>query len=320
MTHGDTSSMDAMAALSGSRVLVTGASGMIGRAVLAVLGPDTDTHAVSRHVQAARTGITWWQTDLGEPGAPTRLVHQIEPEIVIHLAGEVRGERSIEAVDATLRANLMATVEILEAATRLGSRRIVLSGSLLEEPTGTARAIPPSPYGASRWAASAYARMFHALFGTPIVILRPSFAYGPGQETTKLVPHVITKLLAGESPELSSGERMIDFVFAPDVAEAYVAAAVAPDVEGMTVDIGVGRLTSVRDVVETIVRLVGAAGAAPAFGRVPVRLLEQEIDVDPEVAAGALGWRAHTPLEEGLRRTIAWYRGDAHAAPDATTR
>ena len=56
MTHGDTSSMDAMAALSGSRVLVTGASGMIGRAVLAVLGPDTDTHAVSRHVQAARTG------------------------------------------------------------------------------------------------------------------------------------------------------------------------------------------------------------------------------------------------------------------------
>ena len=98
----------------------------------------------------------------------------------------------------------MASVEILEAATRLGCRRVVSSGSLLEEPVGSAQAIPPSPYGASRWAASAYARMFHALFDTPVVILRPSFAYGPGQETTKLVPHVITKLLAGESPELSS--------------------------------------------------------------------------------------------------------------------
>ena len=276
----------------------------------------------SRHVQAARTGVTWWQTDLGEPGAPTRLMHKIKPEIVIHLAGEVRGERSIEAVDATLRANLMATVEILEAATRLASRRIVLSGSLLEEPTGTARAIPPSPYGASRWAASAYARMFHALFGTPMVILRPSFAYGPGQETTKLVPHVITKLLAGERPELgSSGERMIDFVYAPDVAEAYVAATAAPDVEGMTVDIGVGRLTSVRDVVETIVRLVGTARAAPAFGRVPVRPLEQQIDVDPEVAGkSSLLARTYTPRIEGVRREFAWYRGDAYAAPDATTR
>ena len=312
--------MDAIAALSGSRVLLTGASGMIGRAVLDVLGPDADTHAVSRHAQVARPGVTWWQADLGEPGAPTSLMHRIEPEIVIHLAGEVRGERSIEAVDATLRANLMATVEILEAATRLGSRRVVLSGSLLEEPTGTAQAIPPSPYGASRWAASAYARMFHALFGTPLVILRPSFAYGPGQEVTKLVPHVISKLLAGESPELSSGERMIDFVYAPDVAEAYVAAAVVPDVEGKTVDIGVGRLTSVRDVVETIVRLVSATGAEPAFGRVPIRPLEQQIEVDPEVAAAALGWRARTSLEEGLRRTIAWYRGDAQAAPDATTR
>ena len=312
--------MNAVMGLSGSRVLVTGASGMIGRAVLDLLGPDVDTHAVSRHAQPARPGVNWSRVDLGEPGAPTRLMHRIEPEVVIHLAGEVRGERSIEAVGATLRANLVATVELLEAATRLGSRRVVLSGSLLEEPTGSAQATPPSPYGASRWAGSAYARMFHALFGTPMVILRPSFAYGPGQEATKLVPHVITKLLAGESPELSSGERMIDFVFAPDVAEAYVAAASVPDVEGLTIDIGAGRLTSVRDVVETIVRLIGPIRGAPAFGRVPIRPLEQQIGVDPDVAAGALGWRAHTPLEEGLRRTIAWYRATAQAAPDATTR
>ena len=164
--------------------------------------------------------------------------------------------------------------------------------------------------------------MFHALFRTPVVILRPSFAYGPGQETTKLVPHVITKLLAGESPALSSGDRLIDFVFAPDVADAYLAAAVAPDVEGTTIDIGVGHLTAVRDVVETIVELIGPVAGAPAFGQVPVRPLEQHVEVDPEVAARALGWRADTSLGEGLRRTIAWYRElrVGQAAPDATTR
>ena len=69
--------------------------------------------------------------------------------------------------------------------------------------------------------------MFHALFDAPVVNLRPSFAYGPGQERTKLVPHVTTALLEGRSPELSSGERRLDFVYAEDVAHAYVAAASA---------------------------------------------------------------------------------------------
>jgi UDP-glucose 4-epimerase len=305
----------------GSRVVVTGASGMIGRAVLELLGPGLDTHAVSRRAQQDRPGVTWWQVDLAQPGATMRLMHEVAPEIVIHLAGEVRGARSIDAVGPTLRANLVATVELLEAAAHLHCRRIVLSGSLLEEPVGNAQATPPSPYGASRWAASAYGRMFHALFEVPVVILRPSFAYGPGQESTKLVPHVVTKLLAGESPELSSGDRRIDFVFAPDVGEAYLAAAGAAGVEGSTIDIGVGELVSVRDVVEAIVDLVGPTPGAPVFGRIGVRKLEQEIEVDPEVAARALGWRARTPLIEGLRRTIAWYRENpsVQAAPEATT-
>jgi nucleoside-diphosphate-sugar epimerase len=310
-----------MSHLTEARVLVTGASGMIGRAVIGLLGAETDVHAVSRRDQPPRPGVTWWQVDLGEPGATTRLVHQVAPEVVLHLAGEVRGERSIDVVDSTLRANLVSSVELLESATRVRCRRVVLSGSLLEEPAGSAQAIPPSPYGASRWAASAYARMFHALFETPVVILRPSFAYGPGQERTKLVPYVISELLGGESPELSSGDRLLDLVFAPDVAEAYLAAATARGVDGATFDIGVGRLTSVRRVVETIVELLGPTPGAPAFGRVQVRPLEQEIHVDPDVAAAALGWRARTPLVEGLRRTIDWYRADAggQTAP-ATTR
>ena len=146
--------------------------------------------------------------------------------MVLHLAGAVRGDRSLDAVHPTLTANLVATVELLEAATRTHVRRIVISGSLLEEPRGGGEtAVPPSPYGASRWAATSYARMFHSLFDAPVTILRPSYAYGPGQESTKLLPHVITTVLRGERPELASGERRIDFVFAEDVARAYLAAA-----------------------------------------------------------------------------------------------
>lgn len=244
------------------------------------------------------------------------MVASVRPHEIIHLAGAVRGDRSLEAVAPTLRANLVATVELLEAATRVGCRRIVLSGSLLEEPaTGGPQAVPPSPYGASRWAASAYGRMFHALFDAPVVILRPSFVYGPAQDPTKLIPYVITGLLEGGSPQLSSGERLLDCVYAEDVAHAYIAAASVAGAEGSTIDIGRGVLTSVREIVELILEFIGPTTGQPVFGMLPVRALEQEVRVDVEETARVLGWRATTPLEEGLRATIAWFR--EHRRPKA---
>ena len=190
----------------------------------------------------------------------------------------------------------------------------MISGSLLEEPVaGAAQPLPPSPYGASRWAASAYGRMFHALFAAPVVILRPSFAYGPWQERTKLIPHVTTALLEGRSPELSSGERRLDCVYAEDVARAYLAAAAAPAIEGRTIDIGRGALTSVREIVDLIVECVGPTAGRPLFGAVPVRALEQELEVDVDEAVRLLGWRATTGLEDGLRRTVDWFRAHPEA-------
>jgi UDP-glucose 4-epimerase len=296
--------------LAGARVLVTGASGLIGSHVLPLLR-DADVVALSRTPRPDEAGLQWLACDLAEPRSAFEIVTSVRPDVVIHLAGAVRGDRSLDAVTPTLGANLVASVELLEAATRMGSRRIVLSGSLLEEPAaGRAMPVPSSPYGASRWAASAYGRMFHALFGAPVVILRPSFAYGPRQESTKLIPYVIKTLLEGGSPQLSSGERQLDCVFAEDVAQAYVDAASAPGVEGRTLDIGCGTLSSVRSIVERIVELLGPTPGHPVFDALPVRPFEQEVEVDVEEAAQALGWRATTDLEDGLRNTIDWFRED----------
>jgi UDP-glucose 4-epimerase len=300
---------DEVTPLAGARVLVTGASGLIGSHVLTVIGQDADVVALSRFARPDEGRLRWLVCDLGQPGALSKIVMSVRPEVAIHLAGAVRGDRSLDAVAPTLRANLVGTVELLEAATRVGCRRIVLSGSLLEEPVaGGPQAVPPSPYGASRWAASAYGRMFHALFDAPVVILRPSFAYGPGQELTKLIPYVITALFEGRSPELSSGERLIDCVYAEDVARAYVEAASVAGVEGHTVDIGSGVLTSVREIVQVILEAVGPTAGQPVFGALPLRPLEQEVEVDVDEAARVLGWRATTSLKDGVRATVAWFR------------
>jgi UDP-glucose 4-epimerase len=299
--------------LAGTRVLVTGASGLIGSHVLRLLGPESDIVAVSRVAHPDADGVRWLVTDLAEPGATADLVASVQPEVVIHLAGEVRGDRSLGTVLPTIRANLVATVELLEAATRLGCRRIVLSGSLLEEPRGGAEPVPPSPYGASRWAATGYARMFHALFGAPVAILRPSFVYGPGQEPTKLIPYVATSLLEGQSPRLATGDRLLDCVYAEDAARAFIDAASAQGVEGRTIDIGSGVLTSVREIVKLIVDEVGPTVGRPLFGMVPVRPLERKVEVDTRQAQRLLGWQATTSLDDGLDATVAWYRGERKA-------
>jgi UDP-glucose 4-epimerase len=307
--------------LAGARVLISGASGLIGSHVLRLLAPQADVIALSRLVRPDGGGVRWLVCDLAQPGAVSDVVTSARPQVVIHLAGEVRGDRSLAAVAPTLRANLVASVELLEAAARVGCRRIVLSGSLLEEPgTGDPRAVPSSPYGASRWAASAYGRMFHALFDAPVVILRPSFVYGPGQERTKLIPHVITALLEGGSPQLSSGERLLDCVYAEDVARAYIDAASVQDIEGRTIDIGCGLVTSVREIVQLIVESVGPTAGRPVFGKVPVRPLEQEVDVDAEATAQVLGWRATTSLEEGVRATVAGFRDQRTKGRDVHSR
>jgi len=284
---------------------------LIGSTVVSLLDDTVEVYAVSRNARQSQGHVRWLESDLGKAGSARDIIQRVEPHVVIHLAGAVRGDRTLDAVQPTLTANLVATVQLLEAATRASVRRIVVSGSLLEEPmSGVVSAVPPSPYGASRWASSAYARMFHSLFETPVTILRPSYAYGPGQEAAKLLPHVITALLRGESPKLASGERQVDFVFAEDVGRAFVAAASAPAVEGETIDIGSGETRRVRDVVGTLVDMFGPGAPRPVFGAVPDRLLEQEIHVDTEPAARLLNWTASTSLKEGLRRTVKWHLRD----------
>jgi nucleoside-diphosphate-sugar epimerase len=132
-------------------------------------------------------------------------------------------------------------------------------------------------------------------------------AYGPGQNPTKVVPYTILALLRGEAPELSSGDRALDWVYVDDVIEAFVAAAWRPGIAGRTLDLGLGTTVRIRDVVGQLVRSV-APTIVPRFGARPDRPDDRPRVADVEATAAALGWRATTSLETGLARTVEWYR------------
>jgi UDP-glucose 4-epimerase len=132
-------------------------------------------------------------------------------------------------------------------------------------------------------------------------------SYGPGQAAAKLVPSVTLSLLRGERPMLASGKTLLDWVYIADVIDGFLAAAAAPGIEGETIDLGSGTLVSTSDIARRLVRIVGK-DLKPEFGALPDRPNEPAVPTDTSVAARRLGWRATTPLDEGLRRTVDWYR------------
>jgi UDP-glucose 4-epimerase len=296
--------------LAGRRALVTGASGFIGSTLCRRLTQaGMEVHGVSRTERGATDYCTrWWPCRLDDIEAVRALFRTARPDFVFHLASHVAGSRAIELVLPVFSANLTSTVNLLAAATELGCERILLTGSLEEPEPGPDHAVPSSPYAAAKFAASAYGRMFHALYNSPVVILRVFMVYGPGQQdVNKLVPYVVLGLLKGEVPKLSSGTREVDWIYVDDVVEGFVAAAAAPGIEGSTLELGTGQSVTVRGVVEELVNIIRPT-VSPEFGAVPERPLEQIRVANVEDSYRQLGWSAQTTLNDGLSRTVEWYR------------
>lgn len=289
------------------KILLTGASGFIGSHLLARLtAQGAEVHAVSRTPPSEPSAVRWHTLDLADSDAVDTIVGSLQPEIVYHLASHVFGSRDLGMILPTFRSNLASTVNLLAAVERAGGcRRFVLTGSLEEPET---EAPPASPYAAAKAAASAYARMFHALYGTPMVLARLFMVYGPAQQDLeKLVPYVSLALLGGREPQLSSGLRPVDWVYVEDVVEGLVRAGGTPGLEGQRVDLGSGRLETIRTVVEKLYEIAGAQ-TAPPFGTLPERPMEQVRAADVARTRELLGWCPQTLLGDGLRATFDWYR------------
>lgn len=309
--------MTALGELAGKRIFVTGATGFIGSHLLSRLCElGARVYAVSRGQQPdTRCAIQWYEGNLADLPTARTLLKAIRPHFVYHLASHVVGARGTEAIVPTFQCNLMTTVNLLTAAQAVGCERFILPGSLEEPSSNDTEAVPSSPYAVTKWASSAYARMFHALYQFPVVILRVFMVYGPAQrDLQKLIPYVIGSLLKGQVPQLTSGQRPIDWIYVDDVVEALVASALAHNVVGKTIDIGSGEVKTVQTVVETLARCMGFDGP-PSFGARPDRQFEQVRVADRRAAEELLGWTPQVSLDEGLQRTILWY--ERHLKPSA---
>ena len=200
----------------GSVALVTGGLGFIGTALCRKLAAQrTVVHSASRRAHASSSALRHWQIDLCDFRAVSALIQEVRPDYVFHLASHVQGSPDPVHILPSFHGNLETTVNLLTAIADRGCRRFVMTGSFMEPVGHPGDLTPTSPYAAAKWASAAYVRMFHSLYRVPVTTGRVFMVYGPGQQdATKLVPYTINCLLKGERPKISSGRRLVDWIYA----------------------------------------------------------------------------------------------------------
>jgi UDP-glucose 4-epimerase len=309
--------------LAGTRVLVTGATGFIGSHLCRrLLADGAKVHVLTSTVSSVypvrlvdiRDRITLYGGNLNDSGAMDSVVESADPEIVFHLGAYTHVGKSWHRVDECVQTNVHGTVNLLQVLARSDYRRFVYTSTSevygdVAVPFSEDSVVEPlSPYSVSKYAAERFCRMFHKGRGWPIVVVRPFSAYGPAQSPDRIIPEIIVKALRGERLALTEGRQTREFNYVEDLADGFVRAATAPDVEGEVFNIGGGQEISMRDLAVTILDLMDNPITAEfgALANRPNEIWSMRADVGK--ATERLGLRPARPLRQGLEQTIAWYR------------
>ncbi|WP_167097157.1 NAD-dependent epimerase/dehydratase family protein [Mycobacterium sp. DL592] len=308
------------------QVLVTGAAGFIGSALVDRLLADGHTvvgiddlssgRAANLDDAHAHGGLTFVQADIVTADL-TALLAEHQPEVVYHLAAQIDVRRSVTDPEFDAQVNVIGTVRLAEAARRAGVRKVVFTssgGSIYGVPKNyptneTAPANPESPYAASKIAGETYLNTFRHLYGLECSHIAPANVYGPRQNPhgeAGVVAIFATALLTGRPTKVyGDGSNTRDYVFVDDVVDAFVRASGAAG-GGQRFNIGTGVETSDRALHTAVAKAVGAPDAPETA---PARLGDLTRScLDVRKAQMVLGWHPQVHLEEGISRTVEYFR------------
>jgi CDP-glucose 4,6-dehydratase len=261
--------------------------------------------------------------DICADGLVDRAIVEYEVDSVFHLAAQTLVGTANHAPLSTFETNIRGTWLVLEASRLHGVGRVVVAssdkayGSHTELPYREELALQPTfPYDVSKAAADLIARSYWHTFGVTVAVTRFANLYGGGDtNASRLVPEAVTAVLAGRRPVVrSDGSPERDFLYVEDAVRAYLAiwAALGRDEgRGEAFNAGGGRPHRVGDVVELICRLAGSELEPDIRGAgVPHGEIDRQW-VDFSKLRELTGWEPSVTLEEGLQRTIDWYRAQA---------
>jgi nucleoside-diphosphate-sugar epimerase len=309
-----------------SRYLVTGGAGFIGSHLAEALAARGErVRVVDNLVTGNRANLAhiadveFIEGDLAELDVARAAVDGCE--YVLHQAAIPSVPRSVADPVTSNRANVDATLNVLIAARDAGVRRVVYAGSSSaygDTPTLPKREDMPtnplSPYALQKLVGEQYMQMFTRLYGLETVTIRYFNVFGPRQDPSSpysgVISLFVSALVDGRAPTIyGDGEQTRDFTYIANVVDGVLRACTAPRASGAVINVATGGRVSLNELFRTVRDLTGArvepVYAEPRAGDV------RDSQADITRAGDLLGYAPAVPLDEGLRRTLEWYRASA---------
>lgn len=295
------------------RVLITGATGFIGRHCLPLLSAsDCQVHAVSsRMPENTQPDVYWHQADLLDSGQVTKLMADVQPTHLLHFAWY-----AVPGKYWTSQENirwLQASLTLLQTFASQGGQRVVMAGTCAEYDwkygycsERITPLLPATLYGTCKHALQAILDAFSRQTGLSSAWGRIFFLYGPHENPDRLISSVIRSLLQGKPARCSHGSQIRDFLHVQDVADAFVT-LLKSDVSG-PVNIASGQPVALKDVIHKIASKLGWHDLVQ-LGAIPVSADEPHLLIaDIGRLSGEVGWQPKLDLDIGLEQTIAWWK------------
>lgn len=315
--------------MSGHRlVLVTGAAGFIGSHLVETLCARGDR--VRAFIRYTSRGHRGWMEAL-----PQSLLAQVEIiagdlkdtdavrgavqgcDAVFHLGALIGIPYSYVHPRHYVETNIVGTTNVLTASLDHQVRRVVTVST--SEVYGTAQYVPideqhprigQSPYSASKIAADALAESFHRSFGLPVTIIRPFNTYGPRQSLRAIIPTIIAQLQTGPEVSLGATAPTRDFTYVTDTVAGIIRGAEVDAAIGKSINLGSGTEIAIGELAERIAKLLQTPMRLKSE---PARLRPADSEVERLLANNALArqvltWEPLVSLDDGLGRTIAWFK------------
>ena len=306
--------------MKGKRVLVTGGAGFVGSHLVDRLGPRNDvtiiddlTTGTLRNLADAPRDVHLKKASILDAEALADATR--DREVVYHLAAKTSVPESVAKPEIYWETNVEGTVRVLKAAADAGAKRVVfissaaVYGNSPEMPkVESMRPAPESPYAMTKMVGEFACEEIRGLTGLETVVLRLFNAYGPRQDPSSPYAGVMAKFGAAVAAKRSveiygDGEQTRDFVYIGDIAEALELAGEKP-VSGLVMNVASGEAITVNEVVRLLSELVGRPIRALRKPERPGDILHSLADVT--IAREKLGFKARTPVREGLAKTLAW--------------
>lgn len=315
--------------LAGKRVLVTGADGFIGSHLTEALMETGAKLRVFCYYNSFNS-LGWLDTvpadkmknvevitgDIRDAGSVRKAVKDMD--VVFHLAALIAIPYSYYSPESYVDTNIHGTLNVLMAARDFNVQRVLATST--SEVYGTALYVPidekhprqgQSPYSATKIGADSMAESFYRSFNSPVTIVRPFNTYGPRQSARAVIPTIITQLLAGKTDiKLGSIHPTRDLLFVKDTAKGFIAIAKSEKTIGEEINIATNSEISVGDLAQKLIDIINPKAKIITDES---RLRPEKSEVERLLGSNAkikslTDWKMDVTLDEGLRRTIEWFK------------